>query len=84
MACLGETCTHVAAILFHSEALYRIHGSETCTQHKFEWVIPKFRKDMDYLPVNVLSLLQVRVKRGSLMTQLKIAHQTVYKTPVRE
>ena len=55
MAGLGKTCTHVAAVLFYLEAIYRLKGDETCTQHKCEWIMPKFQKNMDYLPYRFTS-----------------------------
>ena len=45
MAGLGETCTHVAAILFYLEASNRVIGIETCTQRKCEWIISSFCKN---------------------------------------
>ena len=51
MAGLGETCTHVAAVLFFLEALYRLQGKETCTEKQCEWIMPKFQKNMEYLPL---------------------------------
>ena len=38
MAGLGETCTHIAAVLFYLEALYRIKEAQTCTQQQCDWI----------------------------------------------
>lgn len=51
MAGLGETCTHVAAILFYLEAVSRLQGKQTSTQQKCEWLIPSYLKNVEYLPV---------------------------------
>lgn len=53
MAGLGETCTHVAAVLFYLEAQSRLHGNETCTQHQCQWIMPTFQKNMEYLPMKI-------------------------------
>lgn len=66
MAGLGETCTHVAAVLFYLEALYRIQGNETCTQRRCEWLMPKFQKDMDYLPVKCIDFTSAKGKKTKL------------------
>lgn len=66
MAGLGETCTHVAAILFYLEALYRLQGNETCTQRKCEWIMPKFKKNMDYLPVKCIDFTSAKGKKKKL------------------
>lgn len=47
MAGLGETCTHIAAVLFYLEANARIHVT-TCTQEQCEWIIPTYLKKVDY------------------------------------
>ncbi|SMN01988.1 hypothetical protein SPONN_289 [uncultured Candidatus Thioglobus sp.] len=51
MAGLGETCTHVAAVLFYLETAVRINGQITGTQKECEWVIPAFQKRIPYLRV---------------------------------
>ena len=55
---LGQTCTHVAAILFTCmETAARIQGKETTTQHKYEWIMPSFRKNGQYtFPLRILIL----------------------------
>ena len=45
MAGLGETCTHIAAVLFDLEASARIQGKQTCTQRKCEWTLTS---DIDF------------------------------------
>ena len=51
MAGLGETCTHIAAVLFYLEAMARLQGKQTCTQNKCEWIIPSYLRNVEYLPV---------------------------------
>ncbi len=66
MAGLGETCTHVAAVLFYLEALNRLQGSETCTGRKCEWIMPKFKKDMQYLPIKEIDFSSAKMKKRKL------------------
>ena len=63
---LGETCTHVAAVLFYLEAQSRLQGNEICTQCQCEWVMPTFQKSMEYLPVKDNNFSLARSKRRKL------------------
>ena len=66
MAGLGETCTHISAVLFYLEALYRLKGTETCTQQRCEWIMPKFQRDMDYLPIEDIDFTPAIHKKRKL------------------
>ena len=48
MAGLGEVCTHVAALLFYLEALYRMEEVQTCTQQQCGWIIPSASTAVEY------------------------------------
>lgn len=48
MAGIGETCSHVAAVLFFVEATVRIRDSRTVTQEPAYWLIPKSVKGVTY------------------------------------
>ena len=52
MAGLGESCTHVAALLFFIEAAVNLHKSKTVTQEKAYWTLPPALKQLDYTPAN--------------------------------
>ena len=45
---LGETFTHVAALLFSIEAVIRIRDSKTVTQEKAYWLLPSTIKKVEY------------------------------------
>ena len=49
MAGLGETCTHIAAVIFYLEAVARLQGKQTSTERKCEWIIPSYLKNVEYL-----------------------------------
>eukprot|EP00794_Sanderia_malayensis_P004485 gene4485-5080_t len=51
MAGLGECCSHVASILFYLEVTGRVKDQLSCTQVKCNWIVPKFSKDIEYLPI---------------------------------
>ena len=40
MAGLGETCSHVGAVLFYAEAVHKIKDSATVTGEKAYWLFP--------------------------------------------
>ena len=51
MAGLGETCSHVASLLWANEAGVRDRDSMTLTQKKAYWVLPHSMKDVPYAPL---------------------------------
>jgi len=64
---LGETCTHVMAMLLYLEAVLRIQGARTCTQSQCAWVIPSYVKSIDYQPIKNIDFLSADGKKGNLM-----------------
>ena len=66
MAGLGETCTHIAAVLFYLEAAARLKGKETCTQRKCEWILPSFQKNVQYLPLKDIDFTSAKGKKRKL------------------
>ncbi len=51
MAGLGESCSHVASLLWAVEAGVKLRDSMTVTQKKADWVLPPSVKDVPYSPV---------------------------------
>ena len=43
MAGLGESCSHIGAILFYVEFAVRVRDSKTCTEEKAYWLLPGYR-----------------------------------------
>lgn len=52
MSGLGESCSHVASVLWALETGARIQDSMTVTQKKAYWVIPGAEKDTRYAPAS--------------------------------
>lgn len=48
MAGLGETCTHVAALLFLIEETVKLRDSKTVTQEKAYWLLPTALSKVEY------------------------------------
>ena len=46
MAGLGESCSHVGALLFYVDATVRIRDSKTITQEKAYWLLPTIHKEI--------------------------------------
>ena len=57
MAGLGETCSHVATLLWAIESGVRHRNSLTVTQRKAYWVIPNAVKTVTYAPVREISFI---------------------------
>ena len=51
MAGLGESCSHVGAMLFYVEAAVRLRESKTVTEEKANWMLPAAHKDIEYKDV---------------------------------
>ncbi len=65
MAGLGESCSHVASLLFAIESGVRIRESMTVTQKKAYWVMPTGVKAVHYAPVREIDF--VGKKRSAAM-----------------
>ena len=67
MAGLGETCSHIAAVLFYLEAAARIQGtSTTCTQEACQWVIPSYLKSVEYVPIKEIDFTSAKGRKRKL------------------
>ena len=42
MAGIGESCSHIGAVLYCIEATVRIRDSKTCTEEKTYWLLPSY------------------------------------------
>ena len=74
MAGLGETCihiaavlfylevvaTHIAAVLFYLEAVARLQGMKTITESECSWIIPSYLKSAQYLPIKDIEFTSAR------------------------
>ena len=52
MAGMGESCSHIASLLWAIEAGTRLRDSLTVTQKKAYWVLPPGIKDVPYAPIS--------------------------------
>lgn len=64
MAGIGESCSHVASLLWAVESGVRIRDSMTVTQKQAYWVIPNAVKEVPYAPVQNINF---QGKKGSHM-----------------
>ncbi len=62
VAGLGETCSHVASLLWAIEAGVRIRDSMTVTQKTAYWVTPNGIKDVPYAPVKDVDFIGEKEK----------------------
>ena len=68
MAGLGETYTHVAAILFFLETLYRITRIKTPTEGPCNWIMPTFLKSTEYQPIKNIDFTSPKGKKRKQLT----------------
>ena len=48
MAGQGESCSHIASVLFYVETFSRVRGKLACTDIKCAWIMPGYNKDVAY------------------------------------
>ena len=75
MAGLGETCTHIAAVLFYIETAARIQAQHSSTQSKCEWIMPSFQKSVEYLPVSQIDIRSARQKKLKLDERIEFPEE---------
>ena len=51
MAGQGETCSHIASVLFYIETFNRIRGKLACTDKQCQWILPTYSKDIPFAEV---------------------------------
>ena len=70
MAGLGETCSHVAALLWAIESGVRLRDSMTVTQKEAYWVMPNAVKAVTYAPVKEISFIGKKRSQSILSSSL--------------
>ena len=81
MAGLGETCTHIAAVLFYIEAVARLQGKETCTQRRCECIIPSYLKNAEYLPVKSIDFSSAKKRKRALDATIDTGNKVPTSSP---
>jgi len=76
MAGIGETCTHIAAILFYLEAINRTQGTKTCTQSQCSWIIPSYLKSAEYLRIKEIDFSSAKAKKRKLDEDIEHSAQS--------
>jgi hypothetical protein len=68
MAGLGETCTHVSALLFYVDTTARIRDSKTVTEEAAYWKLPVSARDkaVSYLPICEIDFTSAKSKKKNL------------------
>lgn len=68
MAGLGETCTHVSALLFYVDTTVRIRDSKTVTEEAAYWKLPSSARDnaVSYLPICEIDFRSAKSKKKNL------------------
>lgn len=82
MAGLGETCSHVSALLWAVESGIRLRESMTVTQKKAYWIIPNNVKEVPYAPVKQIKFIGKKKSRSmSLSPSVSPSHSTSSHSP---
>jgi len=63
---LGESCSHVASVLFYVETSIRINGKLACTQVKCSWLLPTYVNEVNYEPVKNINFKSAKRLKDEL------------------
>ena len=63
---LGETCSHVASVLYYVECWAKIHGKLACTQVKCAWLLPSYVNEVPYAPISEINFKSARKLKQDL------------------
>ena len=66
MAGLGESCSHVAAVLFYVEAAVRLKEKKTVTQEAAYSVLPSRKSSVEYAPLNKIDFTSSKTLKRKL------------------
>ena len=85
MAGLGETCSHISAILYWLETAARIHNETTCTSKSNSWLPPSLPAACQEVPyVTMEELEQVAPQRKKAKMDGKIWEVSAKHSPSRQ
>ncbi|XP_047126518.1 uncharacterized protein LOC124807886 [Hydra vulgaris] len=90
MAGLGESCSHVGAVLFHIESAVKIRNSKTCTDEKAYWLLLSSKK-IEFKPVSDIDFTSPKSLQCNLNNKVqgiiydkKIAHRKSVSIPTKD
>ena len=66
----GESCSHVASVLFYLEAWTKINGKMSYTQLKCLWILPLYVKEVDYARVRDINFTSAKKMKTDLNAAL--------------
>ena len=76
MAGLGEPCSHIAALLYATEANTSLLKNTSCTSQPCSW-LPASTQSVDYAPISDIDFATPAMKRlGLLQHTVKVVHHS--------
>ena len=66
MAGLGETCTHVASLLFAVDSIVKVRDSRTVTEEPAYWLLPSPLKNIEYKEMKDIDFTSAKSKKKKL------------------
>jgi hypothetical protein len=63
---LGESCSHIASVLFYLEAWTKINGKLSCTQVKCSWILPSYVSEVDYSRIRDINFTSAKKLKADL------------------
>ena len=76
MAGLGESCSHIGAILFFVDATVRIRDSKTVTEEKAYWMLPASLKSVPYAEMVDINFTSLDTLKRKFDDKLKKNNET--------
>lgn len=75
MVGLGESCTHIAALLFAVDATMRMKETKTVTQKKAYWIVPSV-KDIPYSRIRDIDFTSAISRKKKLDAEINLPDVT--------
>ena len=66
----GESCSHVACVLFYLEAWTKLNRKVSCTQVKCSWNLPAYVREVEYARVRDINFTSARKMKADLDARL--------------
>ena len=83
MAGLGESCSHVGALLFFIEAAVKIRDSRTVTEQKAYWMLPSACKEIPYAEISNIDFTSPNTLKKKFDETLEHASETTPRTHLK-
>lgn len=73
---MGESCSHVASVLFYVEATVRLREASTVTQVPAYWMLPASKTSVSYAPLRKIDFTSSKTLKRELDEKINSVSNT--------